>query len=142
MNIKFAISTLAALIVVGCQSAEKTQTAAPAVPNAQTTPARAPETPAVASNASFATVSAVLKQNCAGCHGEKGKEEVDVRTYQSLMKGGEHGPIVKPGDPENSVLIHVLRTSHGKKQMPPQSPLKEEQIKQIEAWIKAGAKES
>lgn len=60
------------------------------------------------------------------------------------MKGSEHGPVVIPGDPENSMLVHAIRGEKGKKRMPlePAEPLSHAEIQTIIEWIKAGAKES
>lgn len=89
----------------------------------------------------FAGVQAILSPKCGMCHGENGKEGLDVRTYDSLMKGSEHGAIVVAGDPANSKLIHALRGRNGVPQMPKNSPpLSEDEIKKIEDWIKSGAK--
>lgn len=87
----------------------------------------------------FASVQPVLAK-CTGCHGERGKEGIDLRSHDSILKGGEEGAIVKPGDPANSVLVQALRGANGKRQMPPSGPLAEDQIAKVEAWIKAGAK--
>jgi hypothetical protein len=46
--------------------------------------------------------------------------------------------IVKPGDPDRSKLVDVLHET-GDKRMPPDSPLNDEDIALIEAWINAGA---
>lgn len=89
----------------------------------------------------FAGVQAILLPKCGMCHGQNGKEGIDVRTYDSLLKGGEHGAIVVAGEPENSKLIHALRGQNGVAQMPKNSPpLSEDEIKKIEDWIKSGAK--
>jgi mono/diheme cytochrome c family protein len=89
----------------------------------------------------FASVEPIFKQSCLPCHGDNGKDGVDMRTYESVMKGGEHGAIVKPGDPQNSLLVQVLRGAEGHERMPfKKDPLPEETIQQVEAWIKAGAK--
>jgi len=75
------------------------------------------------------------------CHGENGKDGIDVRSYDSIMKGGSHGPIVVAGDAAGSQIVHALRGQNGVKQMPfNQSPLPEEDIKKVEDWINAGAK--
>lgn len=89
----------------------------------------------------FAGVQALLGGRCMPCHGENGKEGIDVRTYESLMKGGEHGPIIKPGDAAGSMIIHALKGENGVKQMPMNAtPLPAEDIAKIETWINAGAK--
>jgi mono/diheme cytochrome c family protein len=92
-------------------------------------------------SATFSSVSAVFAKNCVGCHtGAKAKEGIDLNTYASVMKGGREGAIITAGEPEKSVIIMAMR-GKGKDQMPPAGPLAEEQIKVVEDWIRAGAKE-
>ncbi len=142
----FAIGT--ALICAACNggsddSASKTpDTSATATPPAA--PATAPATPAATSSAGGATTYATLKptldEKCGKCHGQAAG--LSVATYASLMKGGKDGPVIKPGDPDGSLLIQYLNGTK-KPQMPMRSaPLSADQIKTISDWIKAGAKES
>jgi len=69
----------------------------------------------------------IIKEKCLACHqpGGDGYEAsgLDLRTYQGLMKGTRHGPIVVPGDALTSnlnVLIegraarHLRMPYHGK----------------------------
>ncbi|MGV3617705.1 MAG: c-type cytochrome domain-containing protein [Fimbriimonas sp.] len=117
-----------ALVVAGCQSAGD----------------KAPESPAptggTVAASTYADVKPILEKNCAGCHGAQPKEGYDVRTYESVMKGGSHGPLVKAGDPTGSLLVQVMRAQTGHPQMPPSGPLPETDIAKVEAWIKDGAK--
>lgn len=93
--------------------------------------------------ANFAQVKTIFEAKCIGCHGDKGKDGVDLRTYESIMKGGESGPNLVAGKPQESLLVHVLRASHGKQLMPfKQEPLPDDQIKIVEDWIRDGAKKS
>ena len=55
------------------------------------------------------------------------------------MKGGHEGPVVVAGDPANSMIIKAMR-GNGAKQMPPGKSIAEDQIKIVEDWIQAGAK--
>src|SRR5688500_11711568 len=51
----------------------------------------------------------VLTSNCLGCHGglmQKGG--LDMRSIPLMLKGGESGPAVKPGDLANSSLWTAL----------------------------------
>lgn len=64
-----------------------------------------------------------------------------MSTYASVMKGSEHGPVVVPGNPSESMIVHALKGERGKKRMPPMGPLSAEEIAKIESWIQAGAKE-
>ena len=127
-----------ALVLVGSQSDSSTETTdAPEVPTAS-----APEPEPAETVVTYAQIEAITAK-CIGCHGEQApKEDLDLRTYAGLMKGSEHGAVVIPGDAENSMLVHSLRGTHGKKQMPMMAnPLPEEEIALVEAWIQAGAKE-
>lgn len=136
----------AALIIGACQSSSDDQAAAPE-PSQTPSPAPkeepAPE-PAPAATG-FAAVQPILLKNCVLCHtGPDAKEKIDLNTYASVMKGGEHGAIVVPGDPEGSMIVKVVRGAQGAKKMPPapNDPLTEPEIQLIVDWIKEGAKES
>ncbi|MEO5373732.1 MAG: hypothetical protein H7840_05565 [Alphaproteobacteria bacterium] len=59
--------------------------------------------PSAAEPVSFADdVMPILQIRCVECHkpGAEGLEKsgLDLRTYEGLMKGTKHGPIVVPGD--------------------------------------------
>ena len=82
----------------------------------------------------------VLAGTCFKCHGEKktsGGLRVDSRG--ALLKGGESGPAVVPGDPSKSLLIQALRHSAGDIKMPPGTKLAEGAIAEFETWIRQGA---
>lgn len=121
------------LFIVGCKGQEE-DASGPA-------PATTGAAQSAAGQATFGSVQSIFNQRCMPCHGNNAKQGIDLRTYESVMKGGNEGAVVTPGDPANSVLIQALRGQNGKKQMPSkQPPLPEGQIKQIEDWIRAGAK--
>lgn len=121
---------VATLVLAACQKADE----APAA----TSPVSSPS--AVA--AGFAPVGAIFRTNCVGCHGtENPKEGVSLVSYESVMKGGEHGPILVPGDPSKSLLFNLLRGTNGAHFMPPSgTPLTDAEVKIVEAWIQGGAK--
>ena len=122
-----------ALFVVGCSSAPKEPEAG--TPAAEPT-ASAPEAAMVA----FADIQPILQKNCLACHSENGKEGIDMRTYESLMKGGEPGLVVKAGDGAGSMIVKAMK-GDGVKQMPPTGEhVSAEDIAKVEAWITAGAK--
>src|SRR5260370_36670038 len=57
----------------------------------------------------------VLVERCYECHGEtkqKGGLRLDSRT--ALLKGGDSGPIVVPGKPNDSLIIKALRYEIGR----------------------------
>src|SRR5438552_10174660 len=54
----------------------------------------------------------ILVENCYKCHSqdsEKIKGGLLVDTHDGLLKGGETGPALVPGDPEKSLLIKAVR---------------------------------
>jgi hypothetical protein len=85
----------------------------------------------------------ILDANCIGCHGEaKSKGGLQLDSYEMLMRGGQDGPVVIPGQPEKSLLLQrvTLPVDH-KKFMPAEGkpPLKPQDIAWIKAWIQQGA---
>src|SRR5262245_5438173 len=65
----------------------------------------------------------LLIQRCAECHGDKKQESglrLDVR--EAAMKGGDSGPVVIAGHPEDSPLIKAIRYGDDV-QMPPNGKL-------------------
>src|SRR5262249_45679360 len=48
----------------------------------------------------------VLRAKCTVCHSGSQKEgKLDLDSYEGLMKGGKRGASVKPGKPDESLLI-------------------------------------
>ncbi len=85
-------------------------------------------------------VEPVLQNKCLGCHNNSSKMGgLIMETYDSLMKGGQHGPVIVPGKSSESRIILMLE---GKVQprMPFSSePLPPAVIATLKAWIDAGA---
>ena len=83
----------------------------------------------------------VLVKHCYACHSvQAGKSEggllVDNRS--GLLKGGESGPAVEPGDSDSSLLISAIR--HEDFEMPrDQAQLSAEVISDFVAWVTSGA---
>jgi hypothetical protein len=82
----------------------------------------------------------VLIEHCYQCHSStsksvKGDLLLDFRT--AVLKGGESGPIVVPGKPEESLLISALK--YDGFEMPPKGKLPESVIADFERWIRDGA---
>ncbi|SIO60262.1 Planctomycete cytochrome C [Singulisphaera sp. GP187] len=84
-------------------------------------------------------VRPVLVTKCVGCHGpdkQKGGLRLDSRT--SMMQGGDSGPAIAPGAPDQSRLVEAIRYGDDL-QMPPKGKLKETEINALTRWVKAGA---
>ncbi len=86
-----------------------------------------------------AKVRPVLVDNCYQCHGES-KQEDNLRldSRAGIIAGGDHGPAVVPGNPDESLLIKAVKHSPDLS-MPPKKQLASEQIADLTFWIKSGA---
>ena len=64
-------------------------------------------------------VRPVLAEHCHGCHGpEKQKSGLRLDSRALVLKGGEGGPVVVPGKPEESRLVWAINHAHGDKVEP------------------------
>ncbi len=83
-------------------------------------------------------VRPLLVEKCQSCHGVKRQESklrLDARTF--LLRGGASGPAVKPGSPNESLLMEAVRREG--LEMPPEEKLSDSEIKTLETWIRLGA---
>ena len=82
-------------------------------------------------------VHPILAERCFKCHaGEERKGGFSMSTRELLLEGGEFGPVVKPKDAENSVLVEMITSTDPEDQMPPKGErLSEEEIDILKAWI-------
>ncbi len=85
----------------------------------------------------------LLVEQCYKCHSTaagKSKGELLLDSRDNLLKGGENGPSIVPGDPEKSRLIEAVRYSNPDLQMPPKGQrLSAEQVADLVEWVKMGA---
>jgi len=85
----------------------------------------------------------VLVENCYKCHSsqaERLKGGLSVEFRDTLLKGGENGPAVVPGNPEKSLVIKAVSYVDPDLQMPPKGKkLTDEQIADLTQWVKMGA---
>ena len=86
-----------------------------------------------------ARIRPVLATTCVKCHGAaKAENGLRVDRRESLLKGGDSGPAIVPGDPDKSVLIRALRYVDDPK-MPPAKRLPETVVADFERWVRDGA---
>ena len=149
---KKLIIPLVGLVAVACSSGsgtDSTTTTTGTTEPATTTGTAAPATTgatAAAGGAKFSDVASIASANCMPCHSaEKHRAGLNLTSYADIMKGGEHGPGVKAGDPDNSVIVKAISGGDPAQKipkMPPQKTLSADDIQKIKDWIKAGAKEA
>ena len=80
----------------------------------------------------------IFRAHCFDCHGATDKLEggLDLRLVRFLKKGGETGPAISAGKPDESFLLTRLRSG----EMPPgEDTVPAEEIAIIEKWIASGA---
>src|SRR6185436_11490441 len=83
----------------------------------------------------------IFVERCYKCHSaqaEKVKGGLLLDSRDGLLKGGESGPAIVPGDPEKSLLIRAIRQTD-ELRMPVKEKLPDEQIADFVSWIKMGA---
>jgi len=89
-------------------------------------------------------IVATLNVKCLLCHGRRRQEGgLDIRTRESLLRGGVSGPAIVSGKPEESLLIKRIVAE----QMPPEEhqarlsyrPITSAELWQLRRWIAAGA---
>ncbi len=107
-------------------------------------PAGAEETAAEKVRFFEAKIRPVLAEKCYGCHSPSNKIKGDLRldTKDGILRGGEHGPAVIPGDPEKSPLIKAIRYEDPDLSMPPKDKggkLPDAVIADFERWVRMGA---
>ena len=84
----------------------------------------------------------LLKEHCHECHSadaKKVKGGLRLDSREGWVKGGESGPAIVPGKPDESLLIRGVRYWDKEFQMPPKHPLPSEGVKDLVEWVKLGA---
>jgi hypothetical protein len=82
----------------------------------------------------------VLSQQCYSCHSSKIEDikgGLSLDSKEGVLKGGESGPVIVVGNPDQSLLIKALE--HSDLQMPPDKKLPDNIINNFKTWIKNGA---
>ena len=84
----------------------------------------------------------VLAEHCFKCHSAdakklKGGLLLDHRA--GVLKGGDSGPSIVSGKPEESLLIEAIGYDNVDLEMPPRGRLSDQQIADLTEWVKRGA---
>ena len=85
-------------------------------------------------------VLTLLETHCVSCHGgEKTKAGLDLVTRDALMRGGESGAAIVPGQPPASLLYKMVAHLEEPGMPHKEDKLSDTAIRQISEWIAAGA---
>ena len=84
-------------------------------------------------------VRPLLIERCYKCHsGAMTKGGLRLDSHMAILRGGETGPAVIAGKPDESLLLQAVRHQNGLA-MPPDGKLTDSQIAALVDWIKDGA---
>ena len=83
----------------------------------------------------------ILIESCYDCHSAEGKHKggLSLDTKEGVLKGGETGAAVVPGDTAKSLLLTAVRHTDPDLAMPPKKKLSDAQIADLERWVVMGA---
>jgi len=82
----------------------------------------------------------VLATDCLPCHGGKKVESgLKVDSRESLLQGGDRGPAIEPGKPDESLLVRAIRHTDEELRMPPKRHLPAEVGLAFAQWVAQGA---
>ncbi|MDA0661034.1 MAG: DUF1549 domain-containing protein, partial [Planctomycetota bacterium] len=80
-------------------------------------------------------VRPLLIEKCQSCHNsEEANANLQFTDRESLLRGGDRGPAIVPGDPAASLLVVAVKYTD-ELQMPPKSRLSDAEIATLERWI-------
>lgn len=113
-----------------------------ALPSDKKTDGPIPDNPLVYGD----VVARILDNNCISCHNpNKQKGELLMNELGGLLKGGESGNTLVPGNPEESEMVRRLHLPMADEEhMPPEGerPLSKNEIGILERWIALGASDT
>ena len=88
------------------------------------------------------SIRPLLVEHCYACHSAGAKRlrgGLHLDSEQGWLQGGDLGPAVKPGDPEESLLIAAVRQEDELLKMPPKGKLSAAEIALLTRWVAMGA---
>ena len=83
-------------------------------------------------------VRPILANSCGSCHQDRAAGGLSISSRVSLLKGGDSGPAIVPGDPEKSLLLVAVHQS-GSLKMPKGGKLSPDEVATLSEWVRLGA---
>ena len=82
-------------------------------------------------------IAPLLSNRCLDCHNPTDRKGgLDLTTAAAAQTGGDSGPVIEPGKPDNSLLWSRIDAD----EMPPKHPLADAERHVLREWITAGAR--
>ncbi len=86
-----------------------------------------------------ARVRPLLAEHCFRCHGpEKQQSGLRLDSRTAMLKGGDNGPALVPGDIAKSLLLQAVRHEGDLRMPSKQKKLSPQEIEILTAWVKMG----
>ena len=93
--------------------------------------------PLVGAETEAEKAAAILRQNCVACHGAAMQmSRLDLRTRESMLAGGEHGPAGRPGT-RKSRFYRFVAGIENPRCLPANAS--DDQVATFRSWIEEGA---
>ncbi len=88
-----------------------------------------------------AKIRPVLVQHCLECHGDSTVLQggLSLETRDAWLRGGDSGPAIVPGAPEESLLWQAVSYRDSHLEMPPDGQLPANVLADLQRWIADGA---
>ncbi len=88
----------------------------------------------------FERVRPLLASRCWSCHGpDKAEGGLRLDSREAAIKGGDTGPALVPGEPDQSLMLMAIKRTHKVLEMPPKEKLSTSDIDTLDRWIQDGA---
>lgn len=90
-------------------------------------------------------VTPILGAKCVACHGpakQNGRLRLD--SLEAIAAGGEHGPVLIPGDVKRSTIVSVIRlplNNHDHMPPPNRPQIADPELIALEYWVSGGGEE-
>lgn len=130
------LALFAAILLTDCTTS---QPGAHNYPDNRLYPSRVPE------KIDFARdIRPIIESQCLECHNSKDARHnagLNLETRKHAMTSGRQPPVIRPGDPENSLFIRALRldAAHPISMPPAPDKIWDARLKILEKWIRDGA---
>lgn len=87
------------------------------------------------------TIQPIFRERCYDCHGAETREAgLRLDQKDDALAGSDSGEVIKPGDPDDSLLIQLISGDDADRLMPPDGDnLTADEIEAIRKWIEEGA---
>ena len=86
-------------------------------------------------------VAPILNKKCVSCHAESPQGGLRLNTFENMKKGGRSGPLLIPGNANNSLFMLRLCTPNSRARMPKNDDaLSAAERNVVGLWIQQGAR--